>query len=780
MKIKEITLCFLFLGLLPLVTKAQETAPAKTSAPQIQETTLDTTDILDKAEEFSSSKAEFENQIVTLKKNDFSENTFEKLKERFETQQNLFIKSRLLSSWDITRATDFKNLSKELFSDTESLKKKYVDFLKKTDELKKNLGNSKILFKKYLAKIRSETDLEGQKDLLGGLIKNIDDYLGQIKTTRDDVVQKYEPNISLIDKISKFQNTVQNEIDYFKQERFHKTAPAFYETHFFAQFTSGLSGEIILNTKQACQWDLETIQRHLTEMIPVLLLFLVLLFSLKKLESVAGADMQKLPLLLALAIMWLMVPTLIRDPLPIENIFFWIIAAILFFLLLRHIPSGANEQKDIRVLLVLYTLLSLIDIIGLPVPLYRAFIGVLGFGASLYCFRRLDSCTASSWLFRLTLQILAVLFFAAAMAELLGYHLLAVLLINGSTKSAFLIFALWNLRHYFLKIITSVLNIEGLQNFNIIQKYRFLVYEKIKFVLHTLMGFIVLLALGKFWGFADSFAEAFENLWNISLNFGEQKITLGMLLSATLAFYLVHLVSFFTRHFLEDDVYPRQNISAGAGKSINSLIHYSAWIISIFLAFVLLGFEIKQFAIIAGALSVGLGFGLQNIVNNFVSGLILLFERPIKVGDTLDIDGEWGTVEKVGLRSTIIRSSSKTQLILPNSEFISKKVKNLTLSDPDYRVVIPVNVAYGSDLNLVKNILLEIANKHPEIDHKTQPKIYFSGFGENALNLEIWFWTNNVNLKHDIISDFLFKIDEEFRQNGVKIPFPQREIHLLS
>lgn len=772
--------CLVLMIFLSNSTLAQEMESTKPSAPNNQEVTLDATDILDKAEEFNTQKSNVENQIATLKNTDFSEATFEKLREKFETQQNLFIKKRLLSSWDLPRTSDFKNSTKELFSEAESLKNKYVDFLKKTDEIRKNLAEQKSLFKKYQEKIRNETDLEGQRKLLDQLISSIGDGSGQLRKIREESIKKYEPNIALMEKIGKFQNTIQNEIDYFKKERFHKTAAAFYENDFFPQFTMELLREISINAQLACKWDKKIIRQHITQLIPVLLLFIMLFFGFSKLQSSTGPDTKNLPILLSFAISWFTAPTLFREALPLEIILFYLGAALLFFLLLQRVPGGHDEQKDIRLLLVIYTLLSIIDVIGLPVPLYRMLISALGLSACYYCFRRLDKYAGSSCLFRVILQVLTALFFAATVAELLGYHLLAVLVINGSIKSAFLIFVLWHLRYYFLKIITHILNIEGLQQFKIIQKHRFLIYEKFQHMLHAALAFAVLLALSKFWGFHDSFGEAFEKIGNIGLQLENQKITLGMVFMAILAFYLVHLISFVTRHILEDEVYPLRNISAGAGKSINGLVYYLAWTISIFLGFSLLGFELKQFAIIAGALSVGIGFGLQNIVNNFISGLILLFERPIKVGDTLDIDGEWGTVEKVGLRSTIIRSASKTQLILPNSEFISKKVKNLTLSDPDYRVVIPVHVAYGSDVNLVKTLLLDIANKHPEIDHKTQPKIYFIGFGENALNLEIWFWTNNVNLKHDIISDFLFKIDEGFRKNGIEIPLPQRDLHIRS
>jgi small-conductance mechanosensitive channel len=165
-------------------------------------------------------------------------------------------------------------------------------------------------------------------------------------------------------------------------------------------------------------------------------------------------------------------------------------------------------------------------------------------------------------------------------------------------------------------------------------------------------------------------------------------------------------------------------------------------------------------------------------VNNFVSGLILLFERPIKVGDILDIDGQWGTVEKMGLRSTIIRSATKTQIIIPNSDFITKKVENLTFSDQDYRLSIKVGVGYESDTERVRDVLVDIATSHPKIVSEPKPEAYFIEFGEYALHFEMWAWTDDVVAKRQIQNDILLAIDKRFREEGIEIPFPQRVVHV--
>lgn len=738
------------------------------------------TDIIHQIESFTTLKTDFEKQIAGLSKSGIPAEEYIRLKEDFDKQRKLFAKKRLLSSWDLTRATDFKNGAKFIFDGATDLKDSYFTLLKSAETLDKTLDEKKSLFKKHIDRLKTRPQENAQTQLLRNVLSDTNTLIQSLKKTREEATKVFEPNTLLLEKISRFQESIQNEIDYFKKERFHKTSPAFYEDLYYQKINTGLWDEIAENASSISRWDSESALRHLKMLVPAFILFIVLTAGLFRLERLSSSYHHGQSLFMAAIISFLFIPTLVTDPMPVEIILFWMILMCLLLILVRLIPGDLSEKGDFRVLVVIYTTLSIVDVIGLPVPVYRIVLTAVSASLSYYCFKRLGNLNTAGWTSRLVLRFLAIGFFISAITELLGFHLLAVLLTGGTIKSAFLIFALWNLRYYFLKIITGVLNIDLLQRHSMIKRHGFAIYEKTKLALHLSLTLLTVVALTRIWGFYDTFGEAFEHIWNLGVSFQEKKITTGMLILSIIAFYAIHLASFMLRNLLEDEFYPRRNISAKTGKSMNSLLHYVAWVVSLFLAFFTLGFELQQFAIIAGALSVGVGFGLQNIVNNFVSGLILLFERPIKVGDTLDIDGEWGTVEKVGLRSTVIRSVSKTQMIIPNSEFISKKVSNLTMMDPDFRITIPVGVAYGSNTKLVHDILFQVANRHPMVDQKNPPEIFFMGFGENSLDFEIWFWTNQVNLKRRIISDILFEVDSEFRKNGIEIPLPQRDLHLRS
>jgi small-conductance mechanosensitive channel len=184
--------------------------------------------------------------------------------------------------------------------------------------------------------------------------------------------------------------------------------------------------------------------------------------------------------------------------------------------------------------------------------------------------------------------------------------------------------------------------------------------------------------------------------------------------------------------------------------------------------------------VVFGLLSVGIGFGLQHVASNFVSGLIILFERPIKIGDRITIGDVWGDVVNISLRATLIRTVDNISIIVPNSEFITSRVINWSHRDPKVRVHIPVGVAYGSDVPLVIKSLLEVAKNHPEVMKDPAPKVWFAEFGDSSLNFELLIWTLDPKKRPDVLSELNRGIDDIFRKNKIEIPFPQRDLHVRS
>jgi len=231
---------------------------------------------------------------------------------------------------------------------------------------------------------------------------------------------------------------------------------------------------------------------------------------------------------------------------------------------------------------------------------------------------------------------------------------------------------------------------------------------------------------------------------------------------------------------MEVAVLQRLDLQPGSGYTINTLLRYSVVTIGVISVLSIIGWNWSRIQWLVAALSVGLGFGLQEIVANFVSGLIILFERPVRVGDTVTVGELTGTVTRVRIRATTIRDWDRKEIIVPNKAFITEQVINWTLSDPITRIVVPVGVSYGSDVGLAHRVMQETLAKMPLVAEEPPPMVYFMGFGESSLDFNLYVYSRELSdrlpLMHAVHSEIL----EALRANGIEIPFPQRDLHLRS
>ncbi|MEW5736401.1 MAG: mechanosensitive ion channel domain-containing protein [Thermodesulfobacteriota bacterium] len=232
------------------------------------------------------------------------------------------------------------------------------------------------------------------------------------------------------------------------------------------------------------------------------------------------------------------------------------------------------------------------------------------------------------------------------------------------------------------------------------------------------------------------------------------------------------------RHIFSERVLAGSGMETGLKESFTTLFTYLLWGVGILFALSALGISTTSIAVAMGGLSLGLGFGLQNIFNNFISGLILLFERPIQVGDNVEVNGTWGVVRKINVRSTLVQTYDNASLIIPNSEFISAQVTNWSFKDPRVRRNLSVGVAYGSDVELVRSTLLEIVAQNPRVMKIPKPDVLFMDFADSALVFRLRFWCH-VDSFLAVESDIRFTIDRLFRERGISIPFPQRDVHII-
>ena len=265
------------------------------------------------------------------------------------------------------------------------------------------------------------------------------------------------------------------------------------------------------------------------------------------------------------------------------------------------------------------------------------------------------------------------------------------------------------------------------------------------------------------------------------IKMGAGNITLQSLLILCVLFVVVLLLEKIVRERVIMRIFEKTDLPESLEYGLARIMGYVFIVIGWYMALQFVGVDLSSLALIAGGISVGVGFGLQNIINNFVSGIIIFAERPITIGDRVEVSGIAGRVVKISLRSTTVITNDNITMIVPNADFISQTVTNWSHGDPKVRIRVPVGVAYGSDIELLEKLLLEIADENPKSLKDPKPSVLFDSFGDNSLNFELALWTASMTTRpRRFISTINFAIEKKLRENNIEIPFPQRDLHIRS
>lgn len=284
------------------------------------------------------------------------------------------------------------------------------------------------------------------------------------------------------------------------------------------------------------------------------------------------------------------------------------------------------------------------------------------------------------------------------------------------------------------------------------------------------------------WDSIVEFLTRFGELFTTTLfKLGQSEISVGTILYFIIAFILLSFVSKRVRSVLVNKILVRANVEVGARNSIGIIARFSLLFIGTIVIVQGAGIDLSSLSLLAGALGVGIGFGLQNITDNFISGIIILFEKPIKVGDRIVVGETEGDVINISFRATTILTNENISIIVPNSEFISSRVINWSHNDRNIRFDIPVGVSYKEDPVKVREILMAVADENPNVLKKPVPHVFFDEFADSSLNFTLGIWTSSHTDKpRRLKTELYFSIFEKFKEKGIEIPFPQRDIHIKS
>ncbi|MDH3400475.1 MAG: mechanosensitive ion channel [Chromatiales bacterium] len=328
--------------------------------------------------------------------------------------------------------------------------------------------------------------------------------------------------------------------------------------------------------------------------------------------------------------------------------------------------------------------------------------------------------------------------------------------------------------------IEAILHVRAVPQLKAMHRHRDL-FQARAFSAIQAVGFIFWLnASLSFFNIRDWVIRGFVDVISHRVQLGNMDLSAMDLIAFGLSLYVATLLSRFIRFLLEEEVYQRVQMPRGLPNTVSMLVNYGILAIGFFVAISVAGIDLSRFAIVAGALGVGIGFGLQNVVNNFVSGLILMFERPIQVGDTIEVGVLVGHVLRIGFRSSTVRTYDGAEVIVPNGNLISSEVVNWTLSDRTRRLDVPVGVAYGSDPQKVLDVLTAAAQAHKDVLPYPTPSIIFKGFGDSSLDFSVRVWIKDFEEFYRVSSELAVLIYAALNQAGFEIPFPQRDLHLRS
>lgn len=381
---------------------------------------------------------------------------------------------------------------------------------------------------------------------------------------------------------------------------------------------------------------------------------------------------------------------------------------------------------------------------------------------------------------RLWLNVALILLVISALAATIGFVRLSVLIGHGVLNSAYLAVLLAALIRAADSSIALALRSHFAQSFNLIHRRTVTIRNNIKRLFSIIVIFIwlkVTLDLFALWDYVVVFTKT---ILFSELNTGAIALSFADVLAFILTIFAAIFLSRFITTVLDEDVYQRVRLGRGISFAISAVIRYGIILLGFILAVSALGIGMDRITILLGALGVGIGFGLQTIVNNFVSGMILIFERPIHIGDSVEVGTVKGIITRIGIRASTIRSFDGADITVPNGTLLADSVTNWTMSDRIRRIELPVGVAYGTDTDKVIEALYGSLEEQKGILSDPKPQIIFNGFGDSSLDFILRAWVADNDEFITVRSDIALAMNRALRAYNIEVPFPQRDLHLRS
>jgi small-conductance mechanosensitive channel len=767
---------------------AEDTPAAKPESAEIHEALQSgLSDLIPKAADLSERLANMKRQIAAMPSYDKIDPQLTDLEARVDTLTEELEPLKSGGRLNYERLVEFRRSVEAVNGSLADLSQPLLSGLRKIDQWRSDWRTDLEYWRHWKA--------AAGEDLVIPMVQaTCDDALQTIESALERILLQMIPMMSAQKRVFDIQLRingmlleVESMIKAARGEFLHDFSPPMYAPTFFAQFGTWLLYDLIAGMKQFSVPKGAFFIRTGWVLGLQIVLSLVIALGIRRsgsiLEGIGSLRFMRhkphsVGWLIAAAACWNL-----YEPMP--ALWRLLLMAIILTTTARLVGVIAeNRRRTFLVYLLAAILLAtrLLISIGLPSPLFRIYLVSIAVGLGFLCTRFvLRPLTAKrTRTYVIILVGTAMACAAVAVIEISGYSALALHIFQSALRTIFIVVLAWLMMLLLRGLLESAFRSTAAQKIPFLQTDTTLVIDRSAKVLNLIILLLFTGAVLQTWRVFTTSVEPINRILTFGITVGGTRITVGLILTAAACLYGALVASRILQFFLMRDVFSRRRVDPGIGISITRLLHYAIVLVGVILALATLGFELTNLTIIASALSVGIGFGLQTIVNNFVCGLILLFERPVRVGDTIQLGDQWATIHNIGLRATTIQTFDRADIVVPNSDLITNQVVNWTLADRNMRIILSVGVAYGSDVPLVLQTLQECTRENRRILEDPVPLIFFMGFGDSSLDFQLRVWIDDIDYMNVVRSELNQAIDHKFRERGIEIPFPQRDLHLRS
>ncbi len=637
----------------------------------------------------------------------------------------------------------------------------------------------------------------------------IEEIIATADVTRNQIEAEQSRIVALQSKVAEQQQRVDNALESIKQTReslvgklLVQDSPAIWNSDFWTRARQNVANSandsFAAQVKALTDFAVRNLDKILIHFLVFALFAGILIFlrrrarpwTEKEPELKNGAIIFQLPVATAL-ILAILVSSWIYPQTPqMLGAIFGAIALVPTIIILRKLVE--RPLYPLLYSLVVFYFIDQLRAIAEPVPVYSRLILLTemlgGFLFFLWLFfARLSKNETEEIIhgkiFR-TIKIAALvalpIFAISFLTNALGYVTLSRLLGNAVLRSAYAAVILYAAVRIIDGLIIFALRFRPLSLLGMVQHNRALIQSRLrKFLRFLAFAAWIVLTLDLL-SLREPIFEWVGGILTAELNLGSLSISAGDVLLFIATVWAAFLLARFINFVLNEDVYPRFSLERGIPYAISTMLRYVILLLGFFFAVAAVGFDLTKFTVLVGAFGVGIGFGLQNIINNFVSGLILLFERPVKVGDSVKIADATGTVRRIGIRASLVQTWDDAEIIVPNSKLISESVTNWTFTSLQRGIEIPIGVNYGTDPRFIIELLEKTVAKHPLVAETPPPKVLFTEFGADSLNFKVRAWTLHGDQAVGIRSDLAVAVNEALAENDIIIPNTQRDLHIQS